>query len=243
MAIPKIIHYCWFGPNDKPDLVKKCMKSWGKLNGYKIVEWNEENFNFSESRYAMEAQKEKKWAFLSDYVRLKVLYEYGGIYLDTDIEVFKTLDNFLDDDMFLGFMVNCVLSAGVIGCKPKHKNIKKLIDIYDDLILEDNPNNDLFTEFFKKEYPNFLLNNKMQDLGDLKIYPKEYFNDPTFNKNINFCVHRYLGSWRKKNPSKSKKISKFAKKVLGEVVFYKINSYRLNRNSPFYKVYLEDKKK
>ena len=91
--IPKIIHYCWFGKNEKPDIVIKCIDSWKKiLNEYEIIEWNEKNFKIDSNKFVKQAYDSKKFAFVSDYVRVYALYNYGGIYLDTDVEVFKSLD-------------------------------------------------------------------------------------------------------------------------------------------------------
>ena len=88
--IPKIIHYCWFGKKEKPEIVKKCINSWtDKLKEYEIIEWNEDNFEMNSNRFITEAYRLGKYAFVSDYVRLYALYEYGGIYLDTDVEIYK----------------------------------------------------------------------------------------------------------------------------------------------------------
>ncbi|HAT4227606.1 glycosyltransferase family 32 protein [uncultured Clostridium sp.] len=244
MKIPKIIHYCWFGGKEKPDLIKKCIKTWSILEekGYKIIEWNENNFRINESLYAKKAYEEKRWAFVSDYVRLKVLYDYGGIYLDTDMEVLKDFDEFLDDEMFMGFMVNCVLATSIIGSKPKHNNIKELLDIYENLDLRIEPNNDLITKFILDKYKSFELNNEYQNLNDLIIYPKEYFNNPTYNKNINYSIHRYTGTWREDKSDNRSMKGIIINKILGDVLFYKIVSYKVNKKSPFYKVYLEKKR-
>ena len=102
--IPKIIHYCWFGGNPLPEQVKKMISTWKKYcPDYEIKEWNESNFNLDTCIYAKEAYTTKKWAFITDYVRLKVIYDYGGIYMDTDVEVCKNLDELLKWDAFSGF--------------------------------------------------------------------------------------------------------------------------------------------
>lgn len=244
MKIPKTIHYCWFGKGEKPDLIKKCMKSWDllKKNGYEIKEWNEENFDIYENEYTLKAYKADKWAFVSDYVRLKVLYEYGGIYLDTDIEITQSLDEFLNEDMFIGFLVNCVLSAGVIGAKSKNKNIKKLIDIYDEIEPDyTTPNNDLLTKFFLNENKDFKLNNTKQFLNEATVYPKETFNDPTFNKSKNYSIHRYAGSWNKESANKRSLKGNLVKTILGDVIYYKMLSHKLNKNSPFHEIAVKQK--
>ena len=106
--IPKIIHYCWFGGNPLPKLAKKCIRSWRKFcSGYEIKEWNESNFDISQCPlYVRQAYEAKRWAFVSDYVRLKLVYEYGGIYMDTDVELLKPLDSLLSHKAYFGFEDN-----------------------------------------------------------------------------------------------------------------------------------------
>ena len=104
IKIPKYIHYCWFGKGEKPDIVKKCIESWkANLSDYEIIEWNEENFDINSNDYVREAYKVKKFAFVSDYVRVYALYNHGGIYLDTDVEVFKSFDEIFNNESFWGF--------------------------------------------------------------------------------------------------------------------------------------------
>ena len=99
--IPKIIHYCWFGKNPLSDLAKKCIDSWKKYcPDYEIIEWNEENFDINSNVYVKEAYDSKKWAFVTDYVRLYALDKCGGIYMDTDVELLKGIDVFLENEAF-----------------------------------------------------------------------------------------------------------------------------------------------
>ena len=108
--IPKIIHYCWFGGNPLPEDAQKCIASWKKyLPGYEIKEWNESNFDVNCCPYVSEAYQAKKYAFVSDYVRVYALYNYGGIYLDTDVEVKKSFNNFLNIIKSIGFVGAAVL--------------------------------------------------------------------------------------------------------------------------------------
>lgn len=101
--IPKIIHYCWFGGKPLQPLAKKCLASWKKyMPDYEIKEWNESNFDIHCCRYVEEAYTSKKWAFVSDYARFKILYEQGGLYFDTDVEVIKPLDDILARGAFMG---------------------------------------------------------------------------------------------------------------------------------------------
>lgn len=115
MSIPKLIHYCWFGNKKKPQLVEDCISSWKKyLPDYEIIEWNEKNTDLKHT-FLKKTYKLKKWAFVADFVRLKVLYEFGGIYLDTDMLMLKSLDSFLDDKCFFGAENETFISAGIIG--------------------------------------------------------------------------------------------------------------------------------
>lgn len=119
MMIPKIIHYCWFGNAQKDYMAKKCIESFGQIRGCKIVEWNETNCSFDETEYVKQAYEQRSWAHVSDYYRLKRLYEYGGIYMDTDIQVKKSFpDNFFEADLVLGYMYECAISTAVIMAAP-----------------------------------------------------------------------------------------------------------------------------
>ena len=103
--IPKVIHYCWFGRNPKPVSVQKCIESWKKyLPDYEIREWNNTNFEAMSVKFTAEAMAKKKYAFVSDYVRLHALYKYGGVYLDTDVKVLKSFNNLLNNIKLLRFL-------------------------------------------------------------------------------------------------------------------------------------------
>ena len=112
--IPKIIHYCWFGGKPFPSAVQKCIDSWKKyLPDYEIREWNETNYDLDKCKFAKEAYDQKKWAFVTDFVRLDVVYQYGGIYFDTDVEVIKSFDDLLNNKAFLGFDDDCMFNTGL----------------------------------------------------------------------------------------------------------------------------------
>ena len=133
-TIPKIIHYCWFGGNAKPDIVKKCIISWkNKLPDYEIIEWNENNFPINDFKFAKDAYDLKKWAFVSDYCRVWILYNYGGIYLDTDMEVLKSLDIFLEHRSFGGIEYNRQINMAIWGCHSKDIFMEQLLNIYNRL--------------------------------------------------------------------------------------------------------------
>lgn len=135
MSIPKIIHYCWFGGGAISPENRKCMESWKKYcPDYKIIEWNDQNFDISTNRYAQQAYEAKKYAFVSDYVRLAVLYEYGGIYLDTDVELVRPLDELLELPGFMGFQTNNEVATGLgFGARKGNSVVQALLRDYDAL--------------------------------------------------------------------------------------------------------------
>ncbi|HDR7959573.1 TPA: mannosyltransferase [Bacillus wiedmannii] len=264
-SIPKIIHYCWFGGKEKPDHIKKYMKTWDGLKDYKIVEWNEKTFDIDNNKFVKDAYEGGKWAFVSDYVRLKVLYEHGGIYLDTDVELSKNFNDILNNDMFLGFIYDCSIGTAVIGAKPKHPLIKELLDIYEEITFCDNSyigftvkrfpnvklinNNDLFTLFLLNRFKEFKLNNKYQKLDGLAIYPKNYFEvQPIFGSK--YTVHWCEGSWTgKQNGKEVQKYKKLIKSLLASIPFVHLNAvvtHLQHRKKlpklPFYKYYVEHNK-
>ena len=135
MSIPKIIHYCWFGGGPISAESQKCMESWKKYcPDYKIMAWNEQNFDISTNRYVQQAYEAKKYAFVSDYVRLAVLYEYGGIYLDTDVELVRPLDELLELPGFMGFQTNNEVATGLgFGARKGNSVVQALLRDYDAL--------------------------------------------------------------------------------------------------------------
>lgn len=135
MSIPKVIHYCWFGKSEPPVSVKKCIASWKKhCPGYEIKRWDETNVDINENLYAKQAYEAGKWAFVSDFFRLKIIYEQGGVYLDTDVELIKSLDGLTESyDGFFGFEKgeNLVATGLGFGAKKGSKFVKAMLDDYD----------------------------------------------------------------------------------------------------------------
>lgn len=212
--IPKIIHYCWISENvddELPKDVQVCIESWKKyLPDYEIKKWNQYNFDISNSIYAKQALEAKKYAFVSDYIRLAVLYEYGGIYLDTDVKVLKSFNSLLDNKAFVGFESREMIATCVIGAEKKHKIIKELLNYYSTITFftENNnlnliPNTVLMTRKLKSL--GLRLNNTFQILNDINIYPRDYFsayNNLTKELNITkntYSIHLFNGSWVKKD--------------------------------------------
>lgn len=133
MSIPKIIHYCWFGRKPKPKLAEKCIQSWKKhCPDYEIIEWNEDNFDISTAPlYVRQAYEAGRWAFVTDYVRLKAMLEMGGIYMDTDVEVIKSLDPYLQQEAFAGFEHPTRIQTGLLACTKKFPLFQEFIAYYD----------------------------------------------------------------------------------------------------------------
>ncbi len=217
--IPKIIHYCWFGDAPKSKLVHKCVNSWIKhCPEYKLIEWNELNFNISNTPlYVRQAYEAKMWAFVSDYVRLYVLYNYGGIYLDTDVELIKPIDKFLDHNAFWGFEDEVHISTAVIGSKTNNKWIGYLLSDYDnrEFIRNDSTydlttNVNIITNKIQEKYK-VKLRNSYQEFDDFVLYTKDFFCPKSyetgmisFSKNT-VCIHHFDGSWLTEDEKKKHK--------------------------------------
>lgn len=206
--IPKIIHYCWFGGNPLPALAQKCISSWKKyLPDYEIREWNERNFDIESNIYVKEAYGARKFAFVTDYVRLFALYNEGGIYMDTDVEVLKSLDRFLIHSAFLGFEDDRMISTGIMASEKGARWAKDNLAYYSDRhFLRPDGTFDLttnviiLTEYMLKQ--GLQQNNTYQDFPDLiTFYPKDFFS-PKSHKNgklylteNTYTIHHFAGSW------------------------------------------------
>ena len=136
--IPKTIHYCWFGGNPLPDFAIKCISSWKQFfPGYEIKQWNEDNFDVNIIQYTAEAYKEKKYAFVSDYARFWILYNYGGLYFDTDVEVVKPMDDIIARGSFMGIEMEAeagkfpLVNPGLgLGATKNHMFYKEMLNYY-----------------------------------------------------------------------------------------------------------------
>lgn len=218
--IPKIIHFIWMGEGKKNSLIKKCIKSWNRfLPDYKIITWNEKKFDINSNNYVKQAYENKKWAFVSDYVRLYAIYNFGGIYLDTDVEILKPIDIFLEHSAFSGFESKDSIQTGIMGGIKGHIWYKDLLDYYDNKqFVDKNGNLDVttnvttITDITYNNY-NLLKNNQYQILKeDIHIYPSEYFcpiNPMNGYKNITsntYAIHHFNGSWRPQKERFKKRI-------------------------------------
>ena len=232
--IPKIIHYCWFGKGPKPKLAQKCIASWKKYcPNYQIIEWNEENFDVNQNEYTSFCYKNKLWAYLSDYARLKVVYDNGGIYFDTDVEVITSFDTLLGHNAFFGFENDNFIASGLgFGAEKEHKVIKAMLEEYFQL----NRNKDgtlqmigcpaLNTQAIKKF--GFALNGKCQNIEGIQLLSKEYMNpyeDCTgkLKKTKNtYSIHWFAKSALSKKAKIRAFITRPFHRIFGVDCFYKI---------------------
>ncbi|WP_157209014.1 glycosyltransferase family 32 protein [Mariniflexile maritimum] len=197
--IPKTIHYCWFGKNKKSNLIEKCIQSWKfHLPDYKIIEWNEDNFDIRRNAFISEAYEKRKWAFVSDYVRVYVLYHYGGIYLDTDVEIRCNLDRFLTHGAFSGFEDYGYPFTALWGSSKEHNWPKNILEYYENLNgFDERTNTRIVSEFLINHYKVDPFRNETQKLeDDICIYPSHFF---CLNIEQNYAVHHFEGSWHTEN--------------------------------------------
>lgn len=241
--IPKIIHYVWVGGNPLTPLAEKCIETWKKYcPDYEIKRWDETTFDINSNNYCKQAYESKKWAFVSDYIRLFVLYEYGGIYMDTDVEVTKPLDEFLKHPAFSGFEDDEHIPTGIIASEKGNRWVEQQLRYYDDknFILEDGKldlttNVITITNITMKLYPNLELDNTFKDLGDVVFYPKDYFcpissttKEMILTKNTH-TIHHFSGSWVEKPKGIQSLIIKFKvliKKIIGKKNTQKYIDYK-----------------
>lgn len=229
--IPRIIHYVWFGNEKKSKIVEQCIKSWATfLPDYEVKEWNEKNFAVDMScEYVKEAYREKKWAFVSDYVRLKALYEYGGIYFDTDLEVFRNLDEFLKNKSFLCTESHYTVSTAIMACETKAKWVKDLLEEYEFLhfVNEDGslnrlPNTKRLQAYLEKNYKYHWSDNPQKYDDELVVYPTDYFSPLNcFTGVLNvtdntYTMHHYDNTWKSKKDKIKKKVMQLGTRVIGE---------------------------
>lgn len=207
IKIPKTIHYCWFGNGEKSADIINYIEGWKRiLPDYEIVEWNETNFDINSNQYTKEAYEAKKWAFVTDYVRLYVLYNYGGIYMDTDVEVLKPLDEFLTNDAFSGFEVRDNVPTGIMAACKGQEVIGDLLSFYDHhRFMLENGTFDLttnvvtITNYFVKN--GLKKNGKKQIINGFVIYPQVYFCPNTLSmiwgtpSEKSYTIHHFAGSW------------------------------------------------
>lgn len=206
--IPKIIHYCWFGGKPLPKLAEDCIDSWRQhLPDYEIKEWNERNFPLEKYTFAQQALENRQFAFVSDVARLHALKEEGGIYMDTDVEVLKSLDPFLCHTAFSGFENDDFVPTGIMASEKNGTWVTDLLNYYEgkSLFREDGRINSISNTFIitgMMKEKGFLMNNIFQEKEDyVAFYPNDYFCPKSYKTgNIDltensYCIHHFAKSW------------------------------------------------
>lgn len=207
--IPKVIHYCWFGGNPLPELVLKCIESWEKYcPEYEIKKWDEKCFDVNAVSYTREAHQAKKWAFVSDYARLKIIYDYGGIYLDTDVELIRPLDSLLKEHCFLGAEKDGYVATGLgFGAEKGNRAVGLMLKEYEDKafvlpggVYNLKPCPVLNTDAIRRIGYEF-SEDAIWENEYVKVYPPEYFcpmDDVTKDiriTNNTYSIHHFSASW------------------------------------------------
>lgn len=230
--IPKVIHYCWFGRGEKSKLIQKCIKSWKKYcPDYEIIEWNEDNFDINCNKFVEQAYECKKWAFVSDYARLFILYNYGGIYMDTDVELVKPLDGFLCNKAFSGFEKKTVIPTGIMASEKEFQLFEYLLQYYDERAfiksdgdLDTETNVSIITKMLGAR--GFVPNGEYQVIDGFAVYPVEYFcplqqSTGKLNKTHNtVAIHWFNSSWRPLSERVRMGITRPFHRIFGEQCFH-----------------------
>ncbi len=218
--IPKIIHYCWFGGNPLPEMAQRCIASWKQhCPEYEIIEWNENNFDITINEYVKEAYEKKKWAFVSDVARLYALVSYGGIYMDTDVEVIKPLDSLLEYEAVSGFESETRIPTGLMACEKNHRMFIEFLSEYENRhFLRSDGSMDLTTNVTSitrtcDKY-GLIKNNTKQTVNGFTLLPSDYLCPKDVeSKEIHLtdntlCIHHFDGSWHSEEDVFSYKLSK-----------------------------------
>ena len=247
--IPKIIHACWLGKGEMPADQKAYVEGWKRLHpDWEVIVWTDEMFApyLHDSAFVREAIARRKYGFLSDYFRFTVLHAFGGVYIDTDVELFKPLDAFLGCKMFMGFIFDTALGTALIGSEKGNP----LLMEWRDLLEKDferkgdfTVSNDWITRYFLDRFPDFRLNGKRQSLAcGIEVYPKDWFERYQIDKKSGggYAEHHCAGSWKDGAEGGGKG---FLKKLLPRGLVSWLGHKRIVRQSPYYKIYLEHRRK
>ena len=229
--IPKKIHYCWFGKNPLPADVKKCIESWKKYcPDYEIIQWNETNFDITQNPFMKAAYENKAWAFVSDYARLKVVYDNGGIYLDTDVELLKNLDSLLVNPCYLAIQqYGRFVTTGLgFGAEKGSVMIQKMLEEYENNSFSLEKRDELACPYLNSKSVRDLCGEYALDeittFECVKIFPPQYFDPyaPGDTENLlndnTYSIHHYSASWT----SNKQKFKRKIVRLIGQDRIYKI---------------------
>lgn len=240
--IPKIIHYCWFGGKDLPESAKKCIESWERyFPDYEIRQWNEKNFDVFICKYAEEAYKAGKWAFVSDYARFWILYNYGGIYFDTDVEVIKNFGEIIEKGNFMGceapsdqIVSGASKKSGInvapglgLGANAGLGLYKEILEEYNHLYFDQSKTVvNYVTDLLKRK--GFVGNGKIEYIDSIYIYPPEYFCPMNYFSGEmaitekTYSIHHYSMTWKTEYQKYLKKIERILKRKFGNRLGWQI---------------------
>ncbi len=226
--IPRVIHYCWFGGKEKPEMVRRCLQTWqSHLQGYEIFEWNEETFDINSNLYIKQAYDAGKFAFVSDYVRVHALYHFGGIYLDTDVEVFKPFDDLLHHASFWGFEQENYIATSTIGAAKGNKLVQRFLESYDGktFIKEDGTQDDLTNVAIVTrmlEELGLKPNGEYQEMEGIGVFypqtyfsPYDYINCRKFITENTYAMHLFHKSWLSPKARLKSKVKTIAAQWIG----------------------------
>lgn len=238
--IPKVIHYCWFGNNPLPFEVKKCINSWKKIcPDYEIRRWDETNFDVYQNDFIKSAYGSKAWAFVSDYARLKIVYDEGGIYLDTDVELKKSLDELRKNEGFFAIQQEghyCNTGLG-FGAKKENEIVKTMLDLYDDLIYSEENKFSIACPYLNTkalEKYGYSYSDDVIVIHNNLVLPPRFMDPiaPGKNKENLLCndtvsIHHYSASWMDDKTVRRRKIIR----IIGEKRIYKIKKILKGANN------------
>lgn len=208
--IPKIIHYCWFGGKPLPKKLETYLESWRRhCSDYEVRVWNETTFDIESHPFTKSAYEAKKYAYVSDYVRAYALYHFGGVYLDTDVEIKNNIDVFLLHEAFSGFEAKGLPFTAVWGSIKKHTMPKKVLDYYEGRIFSSSQEtntasvSDLLVKYYSINPDKNILQVGFDGTNTVHIYPAEYF---CLDLLPNYATHHFEGSWIDKKTSQKEQI-------------------------------------
>lgn len=249
--IPKILHYVWMGGGKKNELIERCVASWHKFcPDYEIIEWNEQNFDVNSNPLIVKALEQKNWAFAADIIRLKVIHEYGGIYVDTDAEILKPLDDLLYDELFIGYENTLWLNPATFGAVKGHPFLARCLERYEEdgkITFSTNPLTvHTYAYVFKTMYGLKLTGKTVRVSDDIAVYSEDWFcpqnymtSKLTLTENSH-VIHRYTGTWFTPSQKFWAKFARFWSKIFGRRVFRQFE--RIVRNQYFSQLKREYKK-